>query len=70
MNPEFEVLGMGRRPMNSEDFRKKTGESKDTPDFSESGWTDFETRLHHMVGDTKYPKFYPRLRVRLEEMQN
>jgi len=70
MNPEFEVLGIGRTPTSSEDFRKKTGESKDTPDFSESGWTDFETCLHYMVGDINDPKFYPQLRVRLEEMQN
>ena len=43
MNPEFEVLGIGRTPMSSEEFRKKSGEaaaeSKDTRDFSESGWT-------------------------------
>jgi glucose-6-phosphate 1-dehydrogenase len=55
MNPEFEVLGIGRTPMTSEEFRKKTGEaaakSKDARDFSESGWTDFETRLHYMEGD-------------------
>jgi glucose-6-phosphate 1-dehydrogenase len=73
MNPEFEVLGIGRTPMSSEEFRKKTGQaaakSKDTRDFSESGWTDFETRLHYMAGDINDPKFYPQLRVRLEEMQ-
>src|SRR3984893_16626760 len=73
MNPQFEVLGIGRTPMSSEEFRKKTGEaaakSKDTRDFSESGWTDFETRLHYMVGDINDPKFYPQLRVRLEEME-
>src|SRR5438552_833067 len=73
MNPEFEVLGIGRTPMSSEEFRKKTGEaaakSKDTRDFSESGWTDFETRLNYMVGDINDPKFYPQLRVRLEEME-
>jgi glucose-6-phosphate 1-dehydrogenase len=64
------VLGIGRTPMSSKDFRKKTGESKDTPDFSESGWTDFETRLHYVIGDIDDPKFFPRLRFRLEEMQN
>src|ERR1700724_3835703 len=73
MNREFEVLGIGRTPMSSAAFRKKTGEaaakSKDTRDFSESGWTDFETRLHYMVGDINDPKFYPQLRVRLEEME-
>src|ERR1700728_4210569 len=73
MNPEFEVLGIGRTPMSSEEFRKKTGEaaakSKDARDFSESGWADFETRLHYMVGDINDPLFYPQLRVHLEEMQ-
>jgi glucose-6-phosphate 1-dehydrogenase len=73
MNPEFEVLGIGRTPMSSEEFRNKTGEaaakSKDTRDFSESGWADFETRLHYMEGDINNPNFYPQLRVRLEEME-
>jgi glucose-6-phosphate 1-dehydrogenase len=73
MNPEFEVLGVGRTPMSSEEFRKKAGEaaakSKDTRDFSASGWTDFETRLNYMVGDINDPNFYPRLRAHLEEME-
>src|SRR6202035_4576245 len=73
MNPKFEVLGIGRTPMSSEEFRKKTGEaaakSKDTRDFSESAWADFQTRLHYMVGDVNDPTFYTQLRVRLEEMQ-
>ena len=73
MNPEFEVLGIGRTPTSSEEFRKKAGaaaaKSKDTRDFSASGWTDFETRLNYMVGDINGAKFYPRLRARLEEME-
>ena len=73
MNPEFEVLGIGRTPMSSEEFRKKTGDaaakSKDTRDFSESGWTDFRKRLHYMVGDINDANFYPQLRIRLEEME-
>ena len=73
MNPEFEVLGIGRTPMSSEEFRKKTGEvaakSKDTRDFSGPGWADFEHRLRYMVGDINDPKFYPQLRLRLEEME-
>src|SRR5258707_12412081 len=73
MNPQFEVLGIGRTPMGSEEFRKKSGEaaanSKDTRDFSESGWTDFEQRLHYMVGDINDPKFYSQLRDRLQEME-
>jgi glucose-6-phosphate 1-dehydrogenase len=74
MNPKFEVLGIGRTPMGSEQFRKKSGEaaakSKDTRDFSASGWQDFEQRLHYMVGDINDPKFYPQLRIRLQEMEN
>src|ERR1700680_2448270 len=70
MNPQFEVLGIGRTPMSSEEFRKKSGEaaakSKDTRDFSESGWKDFEARLHYMVGDINDSNFYAQLRVRLE----
>src|SRR5258708_23329239 len=73
MNREFEVLGIGRTPMSSEEFRKKTGDaaakSKDTRGFSQSGWIDFEARLHYMVGDINDPKFYPQLRIRLEDMQ-
>jgi glucose-6-phosphate 1-dehydrogenase len=73
MNPEFEVLGIGRTPMSSAEFRRKTGEaaakSKDTRDFSESGWTDFEKRLHYMEGDINNPNFYAQLRNRLEQME-
>src|SRR5438105_5047660 len=73
MNPEFEVLGIGRTPMSSEEFRKKTGEgaakSNDTRYFSESGWEDFEQRLHYMIGDINDPNFYPCLRDRLQEME-
>jgi glucose-6-phosphate 1-dehydrogenase len=73
MNPQFEVLGIGRTPMGTEEFRKTIGEaaakSKDTRDFSESGWTDFETRLNYMVGDINHPEFYSQLRARLEEME-
>jgi glucose-6-phosphate 1-dehydrogenase len=73
MNPDFEVLGIGRTPMSSEEFRKRTGESaaksKDTRGFSESGWTDFETRLHYMEGDISDPNFYLRLRDRLQAME-
>src|ERR1700693_5290986 len=73
MNPQFEVLGIGRTPLGTEEFRKTIGEaaakSKDTRDFSESGWRDFETRLNYMVGDINQPRFYSQLRARLEEME-
>jgi glucose-6-phosphate 1-dehydrogenase len=73
MDPEFEGLGIGRTPMRSEEFRKKTGEAiaelNDTRDFGESGWTEFQTRLRYLVGHINDPMFYLRLRVRPEEME-
>src|SRR5258708_2233603 len=73
MNPQFEVLGIGRTPMSSEKFRRETGEaaakSKDTGDLRGPEWGTFEQRLHYMVGDITDQKFYPQLRVRLEEME-
>jgi len=73
MNPEFEVLGIGRTEMSSEDFRGKMREaaskSKDARDFSESGWADFEKRLNYMVGDINDSQFYSKLKKRLEEME-
>ena len=73
MNPEFEVLGIGRTEMSSEDFRGKMREaaskSKDARDFNESGWADFEKRLTYMVGDINDSEFYSQLRKKLEEME-
>ena len=73
MNPQFEVLGIGRTPMSSDEFRTNMGEaasrSKDARDFSASGWKDFERRLNYMVGDINDPQFYVQLRQKLEEME-
>jgi glucose-6-phosphate 1-dehydrogenase len=73
MNPEFEVLGVGRTPMTSEEFRAKMHEavpqSSDTRNFNESQWKEFEQRLHYFVGDIKDSQFYSRLQARLGEMQ-
>ena len=55
MNPQFEVLGVGRTEMSSEEFRSRLREgasqSGDTRDFNESRWKEFEQRLHYFVGD-------------------
>ena len=73
MNPEFEVLGVGRTPMTSEEFRAKMHESvaksSDTRNFSESQWKEFEQRLHYFEGDISDGQFYSRLQARLGEMQ-
>jgi glucose-6-phosphate 1-dehydrogenase len=74
MNPQFEVLGIGRTTMSSADFRSKlregVSESSDARDFNESGWQEFESRIHYFVGDINDHQFYSRLRSQLEEMQH
>ncbi len=71
MNPQFEVLGVGRTEMSSEDFRAKLRESasqsSDTRGFDERHWKEFEQRLHYIVGDPTDDQFYGRLRDRLGE---
>ncbi len=72
MNPHFEVLGVGRTPMNSKSFRdgmrKAVQGSGDAREFNDSSWRDFENRLHYFVGDVNDVEFYGRLRDRLDEM--
>jgi glucose-6-phosphate 1-dehydrogenase len=74
MNPQFEVLGVGRTPMTSEEFRSKLRESTskagDTRDFSAGQWREFENRLHYLEGDINDDKFYTRLRDQLDKMQS
>src|SRR5258707_6669618 len=74
MTPDFEVLGIGRTEMSDEEFRAKMREaaskSKDTRDFSDSGWEEFANRLHYLTGDINDPQFYNKLRDRLNQMQN
>jgi glucose-6-phosphate 1-dehydrogenase len=73
MNPQFEVLGVGRTAMTSEQFRSKLRESAsksgDTRDFTERHWEDFEKRLHYFAGDINDEQFYAHLRDELGKMQ-
>ena len=73
MNPQFEVLGVGRTAMTSEEFRSKLRESAsksgDTRDFTERQWQDFENRLHYFAGDINDEQFYAHLRDQLDKMQ-
>jgi glucose-6-phosphate 1-dehydrogenase len=70
MNPQFEVLGVGRTPMTSEEFRSKlresTSKSGDTRDFSDEHWREFQNRLHYFAGDINDDQFYGRLRDQLD----
>jgi glucose-6-phosphate 1-dehydrogenase len=73
MNPQFEVLGIGRTPLGSEDFRAKMREalvgSSDARDFTETGWREFEKRLNYYVGDINDDQFYTHLREHLDQIQ-
>jgi glucose-6-phosphate 1-dehydrogenase len=73
MNPQFEVLGVGRTQMSSEEFRAKLREgasqSGDTRDFNDARWKEFEQRLHYFVGDPSKDEFYDQLKERLGEMR-
>lgn len=73
MNPQFEVLGIGRTEMSSEDFRSKMRESAsnsgDTRGFDEGRWKEFEPRLNYFVGDINDDQFYAKLRDKLGEQQ-
>jgi len=72
MNPRFDVLGVGRTPMTSEEFRVRlrgaAAISKEARDFTEGQWSDFQKRLFYLVGDPNEADFYPRLSAQLEEM--
>jgi glucose-6-phosphate 1-dehydrogenase len=73
MNPEFEVIGVGRTPMSSEEFRAKLRESAsksgDTRDFTDRQWAEFEKRLQYFAGDINDDGFYDQLRAHLDEKQ-
>ena len=62
MNPQFEVLGIGRTPMSSEEFRAKmreaTSKASDARDFNDRHWQEFEHRLHYFAGDVNDEQFY------------
>ncbi len=73
MHPRFEVLGVGRTQMSSEDFRARMREavagSDDVRHFTETGWHEFRNRLHYFIGDINKDEFYGRLRSHLDQMQ-
>jgi glucose-6-phosphate 1-dehydrogenase len=73
MHPQFQVLGIGRTNITSEQFRIRMHDaaaaSKDARNYSEAQWTEFEKRLFYLAGDANDPKFYPRLLAQLEEMR-
>lgn len=71
LSSRCEVIGIGRTPLSEEDFRARlreavTAAAQDGSDANDSGWRDFEERLHYITGDPNDPAFYPRLAAELE----
>src|SRR5215471_3884761 len=71
---KFEVLGVGRTPMTTEEFRARMRQgaldSGGIRRFDHERWANFEKRLFYLVGDAGTRDFYSRLSARLEEMHN
>jgi glucose-6-phosphate 1-dehydrogenase len=72
MAPGFEVLGVARTQLTSEQFRASMHESAvksdDTRGFTDTCWGSFADRLHYMPGDINNPGFYKELKDKLSEM--
>src|SRR5260370_9016906 len=70
---EIDVLGIGRTPITTEEFRVRMREaaaaSKETHNFNEAHWSAFAKRLFYLIGDPNDARFYSRLRTQLEEMR-
>ena len=73
MNPRFEVIGVGRTAMSSEQFRDRmrqaVASSKDVGSFTDSAWQSFSERLHYLPGDINDLSFFPNLAGQLDQMQ-
>jgi glucose-6-phosphate 1-dehydrogenase len=73
MHRKFEVLGVGRTAMTSEEFRARARQgvvdSGGLRDFEGERWANFEKRLFYLAGDAGDKNFYPQLGARLAEMQ-
>jgi glucose-6-phosphate 1-dehydrogenase len=69
---KFEVLGIGRSRMTTEEFRARMRqgalESGGIRHIDNEQWANFEKRLFYLVGDAGKRDFYPQLGARLEEM--
>ena len=69
----FEVLGVARTQLTTEEFRKQMKEfaskSKDARKFSDERWAQFESRLHYLSGDLNDAAFYPELGKKLDELR-
>src|SRR6266851_3146923 len=65
---DLAIIGLARRPMSDQDFRRKMGESfgdKHDKQNDPSLWQNLESRLFYLSGDLQQPETYRSLRDRL-----
>ena len=69
---KFEVLGVSRTPMTTEEFRTRMRQgaldSGGIRQFDHEQWAKFEKRLFYLVGDPADSDFYRQLGAKLDEM--
>ncbi len=73
MSPHFDIVGIGRKPLSDDEFRREleeaTSQSKDARNFNAEVWRDFAKRITYLRGDPSDPATFPALSDRLQEMQ-
>ena len=73
MSPHFDVVGIGRKNLSDDEFRRSLEESaahsKDARNFSAEGWNEFAKRIKYCRADSGDPKSYYELANHLAEMQ-
>jgi glucose-6-phosphate 1-dehydrogenase len=72
MAPGFEVLGISRSDITSEQFREamyqSTSKSRDARQFNDACWQSFQSRMHYISGDLNDAAVYKKLADKLAEM--
>ena len=72
MSPHFDIVGVGRKPLSDDEFRKTLEEaaahSKDARNFTAEHWRDFAERIRYFAGDTNDTETYRRLAEYLGDM--
>lgn len=70
LHPDFEVLGVGRTAMTSDEFRASLIEgTRQSPEFNRRQWEIFSRQLHYFPGDVNDPELFIQLKSHLEEIR-
>src|SRR5216683_7442397 len=64
---DFAVIGLARRPMSDQDFRRKMGDAlREADDLQPDLWEKLQPRLFYLSGDLHEPATFAALRDRLQ----